>query len=873
MTQGVPKRVVGQYASPMIPLTLRNAARWLLVVVLALLLLWLALPRLLGRAAERWLNIPGLEVVRVDIKDVGAGHARLRELRGVYHSNGHRFGMALHDITLDYSLTRRHVERLDVAKAELEIVPGQPAEASAWPLIDWPDLPLSDARIGDLRVIVDRPAHPPLEAHGNVRLHQTADQLQLEFRPDAALLRITASQQSTPGNAVDVHAEWRPATGLGGDVRLTLGRGLTQQPVNLVAQMPLPVLVEVARILGVATPFSAAGGLLMLKAEAQLGESAGRIRTLRGDAEFADARLQVAGAAGPLDLAITGKLNFAWQPATAQLELQPGLRGQATFGGAWPLQTSARLERPFVIRLSDGHAVSEGEFPFMLRSPQWRQWEGTVRRVELKEGADWADWSAVDVQTHLKGHMKHWQQNDIQVRDVQATGDMALHWSRSAGGRGTLAVQLGAGRLSLSGDSPVTVERSTWTINAEATAKAGGDLWKNLVLKGEARTPQLKIERGAGQALTLGPSRLQLLQYRPSSSQGEVLLAADAIRIDRGPSPDLRARLRLEGNTLRADGNLLLQATDVLRFAGSHALTPGCGEATLTAQHALPMLGKLLQPRPQALLPLGFQAGDAEARFALNWCMQPTFTFNVNGTAQVHNATLSWEQARVEALQATLHLDGLHPLQGRLQLAAQRGTLATGTTLTDLNVDLALSAKALTLRALDVKLLGGRVHSEPFTQPWPSAEQTLLLELSHIDLGQLVALPAVPGLSGSGPLDGVLPIIYRDGHVEIKEGQLNNVDAGTLKYAPTLAIPDNPGLQALRNFHFRQLRTQLWYATDGTYRTQVKLDGSNPDFYNGYPLRFGLTINGKLPGLFRSALFSGDFNRHILEQLQSGTLE
>ena len=65
----------------------------------------------------------------------------------------------------------------------------------------------------------------------------------------------------------------------------------------------------------------------------------------------------------------------------------------------------------------------------------------------------------------------------------------------------------------------------------------------------------------------------------------------------------------------------------------------------------------------------------------------------------------------------------------------------------------------------------------------------------------------------------------------------------------------------------------LWYAADGAYRTQVKLDGNNPDFYDGYPVRLGLDINGKLPGLFRSALFSGDFSRHILEQLQSGKLE
>ena len=62
-------------------------------------------------------------------------------------------------------------------------------------------------------------------------------------------------------------------------------------------------------------------------------------------------------------------------------------------------------------------------------------------------------------------------------------------------------------------------------------------------------------------------------------------------------------------------------------------------------------------------------------------------------------------------------------------------------------------------------------------------------------------------------------------------------------------------------------------ADGGAYRTQARLDGNNPDLYEGYPIRFGLNVNGALPGLFRSALFSGDFNRHILEQLQSGKLE
>ena len=85
--------------------------------------------------------------------------------------------------------------------------------------------------------------------------------------------------------------------------------------------------------------------------------------------------------------------------------------------------------------------------------------------------------------------------------------------------------------------------------------------------------------------------------------------------------------------------------------------------------------------------------------------------------------------------------------------------------------------------------------------------------------------------------------------------------------------PERPGLQALRNLHFQKLDMRLNYASNGAYRTESVLEGSNPDFYDGYPIRFSLNINGELPGLFRSALFSGDFNRHILEQLQSGKLQ
>ena len=871
----------------------------LLILLVMLVLLWLALPRLLGPAAERWLSIPGLEALHVDVDQVGAGHTRLREVRAVYHgAGGDRVEIAMHDIVLDYSLPEGHLQGLNIARGDVEVFPAQAAPgapASVWPPLEWPDLPLREGQIGALRVVVHGAQRPPLETQGNFHLRQAAGELRVEFRPGRDLLRLTANQAQAPDDALAIRLEWLPAVGPVADARLTVGRQPAQQPVSLIAEAPLPLLATLARKLGLTLPLSAPAGTLRLQAQALLGRTAGSLQALGGEAQLADALLHAEGTPMPLALALSGKLRFAWQASGAQLGLQPGLDWRLSVGGEQAFQASGRLDEAFALRQEDGVTHSAGKLPFALHSPQWGTWEGALRRITLQGGTALADWRSADAELRLRGNLKQWQQQAIRIRGLQADGDLALHWSRSNELRAVLAMQLAIDRLSSSGGSPLTVGKSTWQVEAAASAKPDDEFPQSLSLQGEASSPQLELTLAGGttRTLTLGPSRLQLLRFKPAghgSGSGEVgapgaagavaelRLSADAIRIGNWPSPDLRAHLRLDGSALHADGRLRLQGKEVLRFAGSHALARSCGKATLSARQTLPTLGKRLQPRPPALLPLDLQAGEADARFTLDWCTGPKPRFDVRGRLHVQDANLGWEKARVKGVQTTLRLDGLHPLRGRIRLAAQDGKLATGTRLSDLNVDLALAARTLSVNALQLKLLGGSVGSVAGAPPslsWPPSEKTLPLQLAvrQIDLGQLLAVLEVQGLSGSGRLGGVLPLAWRDGGLEIDNGQLHSLGSGTLRYAPGLPAPDNPGLQALRNFHFQALGLRLWYAADGAYRTQAKLEGNNPDLYDGYPIRFRLNINGQLPGLFRAALFSGDFNRHILEQLQSGKLE
>lgn len=837
----------------------------------------MALPRIVGFAVEHWLSIPGLEKLYVDIEQIGAGQARLREVQADYRSTaGHLIRIALRDIRLDYSPALRKVTRVEAGSGELDVYPGASQPASPWPEIVLPVLPVAETRIGTLHLAVHAQERPVLEATGRFILRQTEERLDAEFNADAARFQMAASQSQAPGGELEINAKWTPANGTESSAGLRIGRQPTQQPATLAIDAPLAQLAELARSMGVVVPLSVQRGSLKLQVEARLGENAGALRAFSVDADLTDAAFETAGMAAPLALAIDGKLHYEWQASAMQLALQPGFRWQTTLDGANALQAGGRLEKSFTVKQSDGASTSEGTFPFTLRSSQWGEWNGEVRRFGLTVGAGQPDISSADAQIHLKGQMQQWQKDALRVQGLQVTGDARLRWARPTTLNSDLVLQIGANRLAWSGDAPLTVNNASWKVSTKATAKTGADFLKSLTLTGEAISPQLKVERGAGEALTLGSSRLQFVNLRPTQTwgvQGALVLAVDAIKFGTWPSPAVRARINLDGKALTTDGTLLLQGKDALHFAGSHSLVRECGEARVTAQHSLQALGTMLQPRPPALLPLKLQAGSADARFALNWCAQADFRFDAKGTLEMRDAALGWERARIETLQATLQLDGLQPMRGSIRIAAQRGELATGTSLSDLNVVLTLSPTELAVNALHAGLLGGTVQAEPITLPWPSLERPLPLRIHRFDLGQLLALPAVQGLSGSGQLDGVLPLTYRDGGVEINDGQLNSHGTGTIRYSPTLAIPDNPGLQALRNFQFRQLGTRVWYASDGAYRMQAKLEGHNPDFYNGYPIRFGLNINGELPGLFRSALFSGDFNRHILEQLQSGKLE
>ncbi|MFT3847564.1 MAG: YdbH domain-containing protein [Propionivibrio sp.] len=861
----------------MFPIRYRKAATWLLGAVCALALVWLALPRLLGAAAERWLAIPGIDGLSVDIAEIGIDRLQLRELQGSYRTRtDDRLDFALAEVAIDYSAAHRRIERVEIGRAVFDLHPSGAATPSPWPVLAWPrDLP-SEATLRDFQITLHRSSGTPLVVGGNLDLRRIGERWQGTLRAAAGRLQIVAE----PGEKLDIQAEWLPNAGPSANARLLVGRQPAAQAADLSARLPLPLAAQLVQMAGIGFVLSETQGEIALQAEAVLGETSGTLRSVSGEAEVSNASARIPMHGRAPSAALHGKLRFSWQAQQARLELLPGLRWEVSDDDA---RTSAagRLERPFTITREHDETIGDGDFPIALRTAQWGAWDGTLQSARIAGGSTPDDWRHAETRLQVKGQLPRWQGGGFTLNGLQAAGQATLAWSPTQGFNGTLSARLTPERLLLPGQSPLRITRSVWSATVTAHAPSGSDFWRQLSVRGEASSPRVRVEFGtnAERNITFGPVRLKLdrLEQFATPQRGAVKadlsLAADAIHFDpTWPAPDLRARLRFAGDRVNGDGSLSLKGTEALRFSATHALARGCGKGTLTARQGLAALGKQLSPRPPMLAPLELQTGEIDADLEFDWCASPTARLDAKGTLHLRDADIGWEKAQAHGIQASVRLDGWQPLHGRIRLAAPRGQLATGTELSQLDLDLELTGQALSIGALSLNLLGGTVHSAPATLAWPPTGQLLPLRIDRIELGQLLDVFKVSGLSGSGRLDGVLPLAYADGALEVRDGRLQSASGGAIQYAPAQAAPDNIGLQVLRNLHFQRFDMRLNYASDGAYRTESTFEGSNPDFYDGYPIRFSLNVNGALPGLFRSALFSGDFNRHILEQLQSGKL-
>lgn len=158
---------------------------------------------------------------------------------------------------------------------------------------------------------------------------------------------------------------------------------------------------------------------------------------------------------------------------------------------------------------------------------------------------------------------------------------------------------------------------------------------------------------------------------------------------------------------------------------------------------------------------------------------------------------------------------------------------------------------------------------------WPlDQEHSVDVQLTRIDLEQVLALDKKQGIVVTGNISGKLPIRYDGEKYTIEKGELHNVSNGLIQVINNPAVEklkaSNTQLQlafdALQNLHYHQLSSDVSMADDGYMLLQTVIKGRNPDIDNDVNLNLNLSYD--LLGLLESMSITEQFEERIIKGLQ-----
>jgi hypothetical protein len=232
--------------------------------------------------------------------------------------------------------------------------------------------------------------------------------------------------------------------------------------------------------------------------------------------------------------------------------------------------------------------------------------------------------------------------------------------------------------------------------------------------------------------------------------------------------------------------------------------------------------------------------------------------------------------AQVEGVNGTLRVEGPSPFATPPAQQVAIGRIRFGLELTNGLITGQLRPDGvIAIQSAEWQTLGGRVFTSGDFDP-DAKHQALVLQAENLDLTQLLALIDLEGLGGEGRLDGRLPIDRSAEAILIRDGVLSARPGARIRYQPP------PGVQALRdsgqgfelllgafdNLEVETLELKLDGDANGPMKLVLRLVGVNPQFQDGRPLHYTLSVESRLADLLRQGIAAYQIPQHIEQRLQ-----
>ncbi|MFQ5785313.1 MAG: YdbH domain-containing protein [Alphaproteobacteria bacterium] len=335
-------------------------------------------------------------------------------------------------------------------------------------------------------------------------------------------------------------------------------------------------------------------------------------------------------------------------------------------------------------------------------------------------------------------------------------------------------------------------------------------------------------------------------------------------------TPALVTPLALDGRIARDGGTLAFElhataAGDRAAFdvSGYHDLSTATGRAAFTFPHLRFAPGDL---QPAELSPALKEKkvsldGEVAAEGELAW---NDAGLTGGATVLIDDVSGEIDRLRFEHVNAVLRLDNLWPPSTPPDQEVAIGLLDPGLPLTDGVIAFHLAPEGrIEVERSEWHWAGGTICGGALTIDPATTRYDVTFEVSDIDMAQIAELAEIDGLVADGRLGGRVPVSASADGVVIHGGRLDAAPGGgALRYTPD-AIP--PALRqggeaatlmlnALENFHYESLYITLDRSAEGEAMAGLHLRGSNPAFYDGYPVEFNLTISGALDAMLERGL-------------------
>jgi hypothetical protein len=328
--------------------------------------------------------------------------------------------------------------------------------------------------------------------------------------------------------------------------------------------------------------------------------------------------------------------------------------------------------------------------------------------------------------------------------------------------------------------------------------------------------------------------------------------------------------LGFEGELTGVDGRL------TLHLRGSHDPARGAGRAEL---HLDPLRFEEEGLGPGDFFPLArtlvsSASGSVEAHAEVGWDAAGVTGFADFGLREL---ALQTAAARFEQVNAVVRVDGPWPPRVPKGQLVSMARVDFGVELTNGLLHFGVQPDGvIELEGAEWSFAGGTLRTRGSIDLF-AEERDILLTVEDVDLGQLLALVNLDGLSGDGRLDGRLPLTVSNRGLLVHDGLLEaSEEGGWIRYRPEggaaalgavgeMALDDL--LSALADFHYDGLRLAIDGSAQDAVVVKISLSGANPRHRDGQPYDLNLNVDGRLGDLIRQGTAAYEVPERIEERL------